>query len=270
PYSSSLGGQLAIDPKGNWNYYIDNRKPEIQHLGKGETLTDTVTVHSKDGTTHDIVITIHGTNDAPTVSSEVQLNSGKEDTVQIITASDLLANAVDIDHNDQGQLNTANLIADHGSIRDNQDGTYTFTPEKDYNGEVHFTYDVKDAHSGVTHTGATMHLAPVGDAATITGSDTGSITEDRHVFPDSMHHIQVTGSLSVSDPDAGEDHFRASGAFGYEKAISDPFQGEMHIDRYGNWDYVLANGNPALQALKQGETKDVIYEVYSADGTPHR
>ncbi|HFQ5220678.1 TPA: VCBS domain-containing protein, partial [Vibrio vulnificus] len=270
PYSSSLGGQLAIDPKGNWNYYIDNRKPEIQHLGKGETLTDTVTVHSKDGTTHDIVITIHGTNDAPTVSSEVQLNSGKEDTVQIITASDLLANAVDIDHNDQGQLNIANLIADHGSIRDNQDGTYTFTPEKDYNGEVHFTYDVKDAHSGVTHTGATMHLAPVGDAATITGTDTGSITEDRHVFPDSMHHIQVTGSLSVSDPDAGEDHFRESGAFGHEKAISDPFQGEMHIDRYGNWDYVLASGNPVLQALKQGETKDVIYEVHSADGTPHR
>ncbi|MFW1399993.1 VCBS domain-containing protein, partial [Vibrio parahaemolyticus] len=99
PYTSSLGGQLAVNPKGDWNYYIDNRKPEIQQLGKGETLTDTVTVHSKDGTTHDIVITIHGTNDAPTVSSEVQLNSGKEDSVQTITTADLLANTVDIDHN---------------------------------------------------------------------------------------------------------------------------------------------------------------------------
>ncbi|MDE1238271.1 cadherin-like domain-containing protein [Vibrio aestuarianus] len=270
PYTSPLGGQLAIDPKGNWNYYIDNRQPEVQQLGKNETLTDTVTVHSIDGTTHDIVITIHGTNDAPTVSSEVQLNSGKEDTVQTFTTADLLANAIDVDHNDQSQLTIANLIADHGSIRNNQDGTYTFTPDKDYNGKVHFTYDVKDAHSGVTHTGANMHLAPVGDAATISGADTGSITEDRHVLPDSMHRIQVVGSLSISDPDTGEDHFRASGAFGHERAISDPFQGEMHIDRYGNWDYVLENGNPAVQALKQGETKDVIYEVHSADGTPHR
>ncbi|MEZ9544670.1 cadherin-like domain-containing protein, partial [Vibrio sp. 10N.286.48.C11] len=168
PYSSSLGGQLAIDPKGNWNYYIDNRKPEIQHLGKGETLTDTVTVHSKDGTTHDIVITIHGTNDAPTVSSEVQLNSGKEDSVQTITTADLLAHATDIDNNDQGQLTVANLIANHGSIRDNQDGTFTFTPEKDYNGDVHFSYDVKDAHGGITHTGATTNLAAVNDNPDVT------------------------------------------------------------------------------------------------------
>ncbi|WP_222116765.1 VCBS domain-containing protein [Shewanella sp. KCT] len=211
PYSSSLGGQLAIDPKGNWNYYIDNRKPEIQHLGKGETLTDTVTVHSKDGTTHDIVITIHGTNDAPTVSSEVQLNSGKEDTVQTITASDLLAHATDIDNNDQGQLTVANLIADHGSIRDNQDGTYTFTPDKDYNGAVHFTYDVKDAHGGTAHTGASTTLAAVNDAAIITGTDTGSVTEDLHphapVQGNYAYKLEARGTLQAIDPDAGESGF---------------------------------------------------------------
>ncbi|HFQ4982122.1 TPA: VCBS domain-containing protein, partial [Vibrio vulnificus] len=267
-------GRLILQPDGNWYYRVDvgdsaiGRK--IDALNTGENLTDTITIRSADGTTHDVVITIHGDNDSPFASGEVQLNSGKEDNAQTITEAQLLANSMDVDTSDAGKLHVDNLQVDHGSIRDNQDGTYTFTPEKDYNGEVHFTYDVKDAHSGVTHTGATMHLVPVGDAATISGTDSGSITEDRHVFPDSMHHIQVTGSLSISDPDAGEDHFRASGAFGHEKAISDPFQGEMHIDRYGNWDYVLANGNPALQALKQGETKDVIYEVHSADGTPHR
>ncbi|WP_416340684.1 VCBS domain-containing protein, partial [Vibrio sp. 14G-20] len=275
-------GDLMLREDGTWSYYADagnirikggittNRGSAIDQLGEGEVLTDTITIYSKDGTSHDVVITIHGSNDRPYCASEVQLNSGKEDSAQTITAIELLANTVDVDANDAGKLTIANLHADHGSILDNQDGTYTFTPDKDYNGQVHFTYDVKDAHSGVTHTGATMNLAPVGDTATITGVDTGSIIEDRHVFPDSMHHIQVTGSLSVSDPDAGEDHFRATGVFGHEKAINDPFQGEMHIDRYGNWDYVLANGNPAVQALKQGETKDVIYEVQSADGTPHR
>ncbi|MDD1826050.1 VCBS domain-containing protein, partial [Photobacterium sp. ZSDE20] len=275
-------GHLLLNTDGTWHYHVTvgsvdwvgNRKTAIgttiDQLGENQTLTDTITVYSKDGTSHNIVITIHGSNDRPYCASEVQLNSGKEDSAQTITAIELLANTVDVDANDAGKLTIANLHADHGSILDNQDGTYTFTPDKDYNGQVHFTYDVKDAHSGVTHTGATMNLAPVGDTATITGVDTGSIIEDRHVFPDSMHHIQVTGSLSVSDPDAGENYFRATGVFGHEKAINDPFQGEMHIDRYGNWDYVLANGNPAVQALKQGETKDVIYEVQSADGTPHR
>ncbi|MDE1319887.1 cadherin-like domain-containing protein, partial [Vibrio aestuarianus] len=197
PYSSSLGGQLAIDPKGNWNYYIDNRKPEIQHLGKGETLTDTVTVHSKDGTTHDIVITIHGTNDAPTVSSEVQLNSGKEDSVQTITAADLLAHATDIDNNDQGQLTVANLIANHGSIRDNQDGTFTFTPEKDYNGDVHFSYDVKDAHGGVTHTGATTNLAAVNDNPDVTPL-TDSVSEGA----DNHHPLNLLLGATDKDGDA--------------------------------------------------------------------
>ncbi|MCW1890930.1 cadherin-like domain-containing protein [Vibrio chagasii] len=37
---------------------------------------------------------------------------------------------------------------------DNKDGTYTLTPPRDYNGQVHFSYDdVTDAHGGVAHWG---------------------------------------------------------------------------------------------------------------------
>ncbi|MTI03919.1 hypothetical protein E1180_00055, partial [Roseibium denhamense] len=123
------------------------------------SLTDTITVYSKDGTAHDIVITIHGSNDRPYCSSEVQLASGTEDVAQTLTLKQLLANTVDVDANDAGKLAIAGLKVDHGSVRDNQDGTFTFTPEKDYNGQVHFTYDVTDAHGGLTHTGATTTLA---------------------------------------------------------------------------------------------------------------
>ncbi|MGB2521575.1 VCBS domain-containing protein [Shewanella algae] len=259
PYSSSLGGQLAIDPKGNWNYYIDNRKPEIQHLGKGETLTDTVTVHSKDGTTHDIVITIHGTNDAPTVSSEVHLNSGKEDTVQTITASDLLAHATDIDNNDQGQLTVANLIADHGSIRDNQDGTYTFTPDKDYNGEVHFTYDVKDAHGGTAHTGASTTLAAVSDQAQVSGDTRGELVEDHH--QDAHNQIAISGQLNVQDPDAGQAAFQA----GTATQVDDPFGGSLHIGADGSWTYDVDNAR--LQELSEHQEVLVTHRVYTLDGT---
>ncbi|KZZ52402.1 hypothetical protein A3758_10405 [Oleiphilus sp. HI0118] len=271
PYTSALGGQLTIDRGSNWHYYIDNRKPEIQSLGDGQTLTDTVQIASKDGTTHTITITIHGTNDAPTVGSAVTLTQGTEDTAYTLHARDLLANASDIDKNDAGQLHVANLSADHGSITDNHDGTYTFTPDADYNGAVQFSYEVQDAHGGSTVASASLDLAAVADAAVITGQDTGSITEDRNVGHDSAQSIQVMGSLSVTDPDAGQDHFIATNPMvRNEKVISDPFQGELHIDRHGNWDYRVANGNSALQALKEGETRDVIYEVRSADGTTHR
>ncbi|MGL1040860.1 VCBS domain-containing protein, partial [Vibrio vulnificus] len=268
-------GLLSISEQGHWVYQVSAGTSAagraIDKLGAGQKLTDTITIHSKDGTPHDIVITIHGDNDRPYCSSEVILNAGTEDTRQTITTAQLLANTVDVDKNDAGLLTIENLHADHGSILNNADGTFTFTPEKDYNGDVHFSYDVKDAHGGVTHTGASTTLSAVGDAAVITGQDTGAITEDHNVGHDSAQSIQIMGSLTVTDPDAGQDHFIATNPMvRNEKVISDPFQGELHIDRYGNWDYRVANGNPTLQALKDGETQDVVYEVRSADGTTHR
>ncbi|PML48238.1 hypothetical protein BCT75_20840 [Vibrio lentus] len=271
-------GDLILNPNGDWDYYADagslshiggrptTRGSAIDKLGEGETLTDTITVHTKDGTPHNIVITINGSNDRPYCSSEVQLNAGTEDTRQTITAAQLLQNSIDVDKNDSGLLTVANLHPDHGSILDNQNGTYTFTPEKDYNGKVHFTYDVKDAHGGVTHTGATSSLSAVADKAVISGSDTGTIIEDHNVGHSSLQPVVASGLLSVTDPDAGQDHFQVNLLLG-EQAIHDPFGGFLRITPSGAWGYEVANSR--LQSLAEGEVEKVVYRVYSADHTAH-
>ncbi|MEZ8408159.1 VCBS domain-containing protein, partial [Vibrio splendidus] len=271
-------GDLILNPNGDWNYYADagslthiggrptTRGSAIDKLGEGETLTDTITVHTKDGTPHNIVITINGSNDRPYCSSEVQLNAGTEDTRQTITAAQLLQNSIDVDKNDSGLLTVANLHPDHGSILDNQNGTYTFTPEKDYNGKVHFTYDVKDAHGGVTHTGATSSLSAVADKAVISGSDTGTIIEDHNVGHSSLQPVVASGLLSVTDPDAGQDHFQVNLLLG-EQAIHDPFGGFLRITPSGAWGYEVANSR--LQSLAEGEVEKVVYRVYAADHTAH-
>ncbi|MFA0223686.1 VCBS domain-containing protein, partial [Vibrio splendidus] len=270
-------GDLILNPNGDWNYYADagslthiggrptTRGSAIDKLGEGEILTDTITVHTKDGTPHNIVITINGSNDRPYCSSEVQLNAGTEDTRQTITAAALLQHSIDVDKNDSGLLTVVNLHPDHGSILDNQDGTYTFTPEKDYNGKVHFSYDVKDAHGGVTHTGATTSLSAVADKAVITGTDTGTIVEDHNVGPSSLQPVAASGLLSVTDPDIGQDHFQVN-RFG-EQVINDPFGGFLRITPNGAWGYEVANSR--LQSLAEGEVEKVVYRVYSADQTAH-
>ena len=53
-------GSLTITPDGAWTYEVDNDLPAVQDLGDGETLTDTVTVTSLDGTEQSIAITING------------------------------------------------------------------------------------------------------------------------------------------------------------------------------------------------------------------
>ncbi|WP_198596206.1 VCBS domain-containing protein [Vibrio breoganii] len=272
-------GDLILNPNGDWNYFADagslthiggrptTRGSAIDKLGEGETLTDTITVHTKDGTPHNIVITINGSNDRPYCSSEVQLNAGTEDTRQTITAAQLLQNSIDVDKNDSGLLTVANLHPDHGSILDNQDGTYTFTPEKDYNGQVHFTYDVKDAHGGTTHTGANTTLVATPDKAIISEVTTGSVIEDgQHA----NHNNGTTtglanGQLQVIDSDSGEDKFQYS-QFG-ETRIHDPFGGMLRIDSAGNWEYSVDNS--ALQHLAQGQVETVTYRVHSFDGTAY-
>ncbi|MFM2607402.1 VCBS domain-containing protein [Vibrio chagasii] len=271
PQFNGTYGHLYIQENGHWVYVVNvgDSGPgrAIDALGKGDKLTDTITVHTQDGTSHDIVITIHGDNDRPYCSSEVQLNSGKEDLAQTITTADLLANTVDVDANDAGKLTIANLHANHGSIQDNQDGTFTFTPDKDYNGQVHFTYDVQDAHGGTTHTGANTTLAATPDKAIISEVTTGSVIEDG---PHATHNNGTTtelanGQLQVIDPDSGEDKFQYS-QFG-ETAVHDPFGGMLRIDSAGTWGYSVDNA--ALQHLAQGQVETVTYRVHSFDGTAY-
>ncbi|WP_240798936.1 VCBS domain-containing protein [Vibrio sp. F13] len=258
--TTAEGGRFNINAKGHWSYDIDNDK--VQHLGAGESFQQTFTVESIDGSAKkDITVTVHGTNDAPVASAEVRLANGLEDTQIVLTPAQLLANSSDVDDNDIGKLSIENLQADHGAIALNADGTFTFTPEKDYNGDVHFSYDVKDAHGGVTHTGASTTLSAVGDAAIFAGDKSGQITEDRHVQGDAQHTIFVTGVLNVIDPDAGEDHFYDTRN---AHAISDPYGGHLTIGKAGDWAYSVPNAN--IQHLAAGQVEQVQYEVTTAGG----
>ncbi|WP_371924856.1 VCBS domain-containing protein [Endozoicomonas sp. SCSIO W0465] len=56
---------MTLDASGNWSYSADNSQPAIQSLNDGETLSDTLTVYSLDGTAHTVTITVNGRDDAP-------------------------------------------------------------------------------------------------------------------------------------------------------------------------------------------------------------
>ena len=53
-------GRLYINSAGRWHYGVDNGLAAIQNLAGAESLIDTVTIRSADGTSHNVVITIVG------------------------------------------------------------------------------------------------------------------------------------------------------------------------------------------------------------------
>ncbi|WP_220756535.1 VCBS domain-containing protein, partial [Shewanella colwelliana] len=291
-------GHLMLLEDGTWHYTVEVGQQAsgvgstIDKLGENETLTDTITIQSKDGTAHDIVITIHGDNDRPYCSSEVVLNSGHEDTAQVLTLSQLLQNTIDVDANDLGKLSIDNLHADHGSIASNPDGSFTFTPEKDYNGPVHFNYDVKDAHGGVTHTGASLDLAAVDDAAIITGQSTGDVDEGYGTFGDRSPDYAQTGmakigqdvltadgKLDIIDPDTGESLFDPKGR-GWNNSYHGKY-GHLLLNTDGTWHYIVPVGSvdwvnnrktaigTTIDKLGEGQSLTDTITVHSKDGTTH-
>ena len=120
--SSGLG-TFSLDVAGHWTYTADDTQAAIQQLGAGQTLTDSFTAVSSDGSaSHIVTVTIHGMDDAP-VTAPVGLAPIAEDSgPRLITQAELLANASDIDG---PNLSAANLqiASGSGSLTDNGNGT---------------------------------------------------------------------------------------------------------------------------------------------------
>src|SRR5439155_80356 len=59
-------GSFTLDAAGNWTYTAADSQTAIQQLGAGQSITDSFTAVSSDGTASQLVtVTIHGTNDTP-------------------------------------------------------------------------------------------------------------------------------------------------------------------------------------------------------------
>jgi Bacterial Ig domain/Ca-dependent carbohydrate-binding module xylan-binding/Right handed beta helix region len=84
--------------------------------------------------------------------------STKEDTSVTIV---VLANDADPSG---GQLTVTEASADHGTIKVNDDGTITYTPNANFNGDDAIIYKVADDHGGTDSATVAVTVTPVNDA----------------------------------------------------------------------------------------------------------
>ncbi|MCF2872310.1 VCBS domain-containing protein [Octadecabacter sp. G9-8] len=84
-------GSFDIDAVGAWTYTADNSQTAIQTLGAGETLTDSFTVLSADGTAFETVtVTINGVTEAITKGIELGAVSDNADLRGVIINGELI------------------------------------------------------------------------------------------------------------------------------------------------------------------------------------
>jgi VCBS repeat-containing protein len=167
-------GVITMNAAGNWGYAAINNQPAIQNLAAGATLTDTITVSSVDGTTHDIVINIMGTNDAPVAGNDVaSVNEGGSVIIAVAATDNDIDNALDLN-----SIVITGLPA-NGSVVVNGDGTVSYTHDGSETLVDSFNYTISDISGAVSNTAtATLSINPVNDTPTTSGIADVSVNED--------------------------------------------------------------------------------------------
>ncbi|HJN35271.1 MAG TPA: cadherin-like domain-containing protein, partial [Prochlorococcaceae cyanobacterium Fu_MAG_50] len=107
-------------------------------------------------------------NDGPTLTgTPATLEAGSEDTTYTLTTDQLLQGYSDVDGD---ALSITTLSATSGSISDNGNGTYSFSPDTNFNGTVSLTYNVIDGNGGSIEAQNSFSLTSVNDGPTLTGT----------------------------------------------------------------------------------------------------
>ncbi|WAB91163.1 retention module-containing protein [Pseudomonas citronellolis] len=168
-------GHFSLAADGTWSYTADSAYNE---LSVGQSLTDTFTVTSADGTTSSVSVTIDGTNDAAVITgAQVSIN---ETNAPISTGGQLTVTDVDSPATFVEQTNVAGQYG-HFSLA--ADGTWSYTADSAYN-ELKLnetltdTFNVQSAdgtQSSVTVNIVGSNDAPLAQAASASAVEGGSL-----------------------------------------------------------------------------------------------
>jgi VCBS repeat-containing protein len=256
-----------------WSFTLDDSDPVLQSLAEGQTITQvyTVTVDDHHGgtVTQDVTVTITGTNDAPTVTSNAAAAMGEvtEDTGLTLATGGMLA-IQDLDlidtHTAQAVFKSSASSAYLPGFNEGSEhiGTFTIDPSvTESNSDTdngatlgwHFSLDDNDPvlqslaegqtitqiytvtfidnnHASVTQD-VTVTITGTNDAPTVTSSVAAATGE---VTEDTGLTLSIGGTLAIQDLDLIDTHtaqavFKSSASSAYLPGFSD---GSEHIGTF--------------------------------------
>ncbi len=186
-------GVVTLNANGSFTY-----TPVADYHGP-----DSFTYRANDGTSDSNLATVNLTvtpvNDAPVAMGDT--DSTHEDSALLIAAASLLGNDFDVDGDDISI--TSFTQPGHGSLVDNGNGTFTYTPVANYHGTDSFTYTISDGNGGNDSAVVNLTITSVNDPPVAVG-DSDSTTEDTGLV------IDIAALLS-NDSDADGDSLVITG-----------------------------------------------------------
>ncbi len=217
-------GSYVFTPAPNWNGVV----PQVVY-----------TTNTDASSTLNIEVT--AINDAPVIVDENQAPLGTD--ISVTTPEDtpvdgtLLATDPD---NDELTFSKGSDPA-HGTVTVNSDGSWTYTPNENYNGSDSFTAVVEDGQGGSDTITVNIGVTPVNDPPVIVDENQAPLGTDISVT--TPEDTPVDGTLLATDPDNDELTFSKG---------SDPAHGSVTVNPDGSWTYTPNenyNGSDSFTAV---------------------
>ena len=256
PAASLVGtyGNFTITTDGTWTYALNNSLAAVQALSATALVHDSLTVTTLDGSTnHTITVNIHGTNDAATVSSSnTTLIEGN--TAAALNTSGTLS-ITDPDTGEAHVVAQTSAVGTYGSFSIDANGVWSYSGNGSHDeltaGQVVSDTFTVTSQDGTASGTVKVTITGTNDAATVS-SDTKSLSETN-----AAADISTSGTLSITDPDAGQAHVVA-------QAATAGAYGTFAVDADGAWTYTASSAHDELTA---GQVVSDTFTVTSQDGT---
>jgi VCBS repeat-containing protein len=213
--TATNGGTVVYNGDATFTY-----TPPANFFGT-DTFTYTVTDTGGKAATGTVTVTITSVNDLPVIAALAP--SGNEDTAQTINVWNAVS---DVEDGDAALTITASAPSNGGTLTNNGDGTWTYMPLANFNGDDTFTLTVTDTDGGTATATITITVVPVNDAP-IAANHQFAVDEGETLFvgPTDVNNlvrlgVDVDGDVLtasvVTGPANGSVTINADGSFNYQ------------------------------------------------------
>ncbi len=183
--ANGLGGVAVLNLDGSVTFTPDE--------GFSGTATFTYTITDGTATSAPVTVSVTVDVDDPPTANPVTLAAIAEDSGgRLITQADLLVGASDPEGGSL-TITALSIAGGLGTLVNNGNGTWTYTPAADDDTGVTFNYTVSDGASQSSST-ASLDITPVNDAPVLSGDLSANINTDGS-------YVLTTSDLGASDVD---------------------------------------------------------------------
>lgn len=207
--SNPSNGTLTLNANGSFTY-----TPTANFNG-----TDSFTYKANDGTadsnTATVTITVNAINDPPAAVND-SFSTDEDTALNVAVVAGVLANDTDV----EGSALTATVVANptNGTLTLNSNGSFSYTPNADFNGSDSFTYKASDGGAFSNTATVSITVNAVDDVSEVT-DDSFSTDEDTTLIQngvldnDTDKEGQPLTAILVSGPANGNLNLNLDGTF---------------------------------------------------------